>query len=62
MDIIGNMLTCPICGGTMTRREPTDDKKLVVNKDKTVRLHCKCGHTQDVVLNKTGLGDNHAPG
>ncbi len=61
MDIIGNMLTCPICGGAMTVRKPTDDKNLIVHRDKTIRLHCKCGHTQDVVLNKRGLDLNHTP-
>lgn len=49
-DIIKGEFYCIRCGGLMSEKRPVNDKFLVVNKNKIVRLQCKCGYYEDKVI------------
>jgi uncharacterized C2H2 Zn-finger protein len=49
-DVVKGEYHCPRCGGMLKEKRPTDDKFLVRNKDKTIRLKCPCGYYEDRVV------------
>ena len=46
-DIIPEEFFCPRCKSKLMEKRPEKDKKLIVNKQKVVRLFCSCGYYQD---------------
>lgn len=51
-DIIKGDFYCPRCGELLREKRPLKDKFIVRNKDRTVRLSCRCGYYEDRVVNK----------
>ena len=49
-DIIAGEFHCPRCGAVMREKKPKADKYLVRNKEKTVRLLCRCGYYEDKIV------------
>ena len=48
---------CPRCKGKMIEKRPTNDKRVVVNKNHTVRLKCPCGYYEDRVMESSDFLD-----
>lgn len=60
-DIVKGEFHCPRCGGRMNEKRPKVDKRLVRNKERTVRLSCPCGYYEDRVLDSDDFTDAFLP-
>ena len=49
-DIIKNEFFCPRCWLLLMEKKPKS-KFIIRNKDRTVRLYCKCGYFEDRIVN-----------
>lgn len=49
-DVVKGDFNCPRCRQIMMEKRPKS-RFIVRNKEKTVRLYCRCGYTEDRVLN-----------
>jgi hypothetical protein len=49
-DIIIQEFRCLRCGSIMIEQIPKEDKHLVRDKEKIVRLHCPCGYYEDRIV------------
>ena len=56
-DIIKGEYYCPRCGCLLDEKRPLKDKHIVINKNFTVRLSCKCGYYEDRVIHLKDFKD-----
>ena len=48
-DIIKGEFKCPLCGSLLWEKRPKD-KYIILNKELTVRLYCRCGYYRDDIV------------
>lgn len=57
-DVVKQEFKCIRCGGLMIEKRPKEDKFIINNKNRIVRLLCPCGHYEDRVMNLEDFKDN----